>query len=101
MFDSVDWPVVINMTLFASVLIGAAVYIRSGVQKQAHNEVENLAETRGEIITDLRTEVQQLKEQLSRMEGRIDALENMNTEAIIEGVVVGLSPFLRDGIPGH
>ena len=93
----IDWDhfveIAIAVIMFAAVVAGASVYIRSAVRKEHHGEVEDLAETRGKVIDDLRDKVNHLEELLANQQGQIDMLRAMKTQEIIDGVV--------DGIAGH
>ncbi len=94
-----DLQVAINLALFAGVVIAALVYARSQVAKQAQDETQDLADTRGKTISDLRVEIADLQDSLRNMEARLNVLEAMQTDEIIEGVipgvVAGLKPFLK------
>lgn len=85
-----DITILLNSLVFAGIIAVAVVYLRSQVQRQAHREVEDLAETRGNRITDLQTEITEMKTVLDRMQGQIDGLYSLKTEEIIEGVNHGI-----------
>lgn len=85
-----DITVLMNSLVFAGIIAVAVVYLRSQVQRQAHQEVEDLAETRGNRITDLQTEIADMQTVLARMQGQIDGLYSLKTEEIIEGVTNGI-----------
>jgi membrane protein implicated in regulation of membrane protease activity len=81
----------IGLVMFGAVIVAASIYIRSAIRKEHHDEVEDLAETRGKVIQDLRDKVARLEEQVQNQQGQIDMLREMKTQEIVEGVVEGIA----------
>ena len=92
---TIDWShfveVTIAVVMFSAVVAAAAVYIRSAVRKEHHGEVEDLADTRGKVIDDLRDKVNKLEELVLNQQGQIDMLRAMKTQEIVDGVVEGIT----------
>jgi TolA-binding protein len=79
---------VIQSVGFVVGLVAASVYIKSALVKQRHEELENLAETRGERVGDLEAKVQELRDEVSELRGEIRAVYQLKAEEIAEAVVV-------------
>ena len=98
----IDWGRVLEVGIafivFAGILAAASVYIRSGIRKEHHEEVEDLAETRGKVIQDLREKVDNLEKMVGQMQGQIDMLQKMNAQEIVDGVVVVGVPAVIAGV---
>ena len=95
----IDWgrtvEIAVAFIAFAGILAAASVYIRSGIRKEHHEEVEDLAETRGKVIQDLREKVDRLEELIANQQGQIDMLRAMKTQEIVDGVVKGIADHPR------
>jgi len=72
-----DYTAVIQLVTFISALAAAAIWLRSAVVKQNHEELESLAETRGEIIEDLRSKVAALEYENAELKARVAVLEDL------------------------
>ena len=73
---------------------GAAVYIRSAIVRTRHEELQVLADTRGDRITDLEAKVGRLEDKVSRLETELAAQSALVTEAIATRVAELLAPRL-------
>lgn len=88
--------IIIELFGFAVIATGGLVWLRSSLVKSRHEELEKLADTRGERIRDLEATVKRQGEQIQRLEGKIDAVAGLKTEEIAQGVVEILIPFLEE-----
>ena len=84
--------------MFAAIMAVASIYIRSAITREHHSEVEDLAETRGKVINDLRDKVSRLEELVQHQQGQIDMLRAMNAQEIVDGVVVAGVPAVIAGV---
>ena len=90
-----DTGQLLELTYFAGVVLAASIYLRSTLSKQRTTELEELASTRGQRIDDLERKVEVLSEHISKLEGQIDMLTALKTDAIIDGVVPRVVSELR------
>ena len=91
----IDGGQFLELTYFAGVVLAAAIYLRSALSKQRTKELEDLASTRGERIDDLEKKVDSLSEHIQKLEGQIEMLTALKTDAIIDGVVPRIVDELR------
>lgn len=87
---------VITLIVFGAGIIAAAIYIKSALVRQRHEELQGLADTRGKRIEDLEHEIRQLTQKLSQLEGRVAALQGLKATEIADEVVSRLSERLTD-----
>lgn len=80
--------------LLVAVVTGA-VWLRSSLTKQRHEELEELAETRGQRIEDLQQRVAELEEWKQLMTGKFEALESLKVQQIVDGVVSAILPLVE------
>lgn len=85
-----------ELALLVAAVAMAAVWTRSSLVKQRHEELETLATTRGERIEDLQSRIVELEAWKERMEGKFEALEALKIEQIVLGVVAGVAPLLNE-----
>lgn len=78
-------------------VIAGAVWLRSSLVKQRHEELEDLAETRGQRIEDLQQRVAELEEWKTLMTGKFEALESLKVQQIVDGVVAAILPLVESG----
>lgn len=88
---------IIELIGFGVLVIAGAVWLRSALAKQRHEELSELAATRGDRIRDLESHVTRLQEQVSGLQGQIDMLRALKTAEIAEGVVELLAPHFDNG----
>lgn len=81
------WSIILIIVL----IIGGFVYLRSSLTKQSHDELADLAETRGETIDDLRTELHELQAKVALLEGQMQAIQSIKAREI----AVEVARFLR------
>lgn len=88
-----------QIVLIVAAIAGAAVWLRSQLQKQRTAELEKLAETRGERNKDLEAEIEELRQEMAELRGEMKFLRDLKTEEIAaataQAVVGELLPFLR------
>lgn len=80
----------IELGLFVVAVVGAAVWLKSSLVKQRHEELENLAQTRGDRVADLETRVEELQREVSRLSAKYEVLEQLKAEDIAQAVVTKL-----------
>ena len=90
------WEVLAVMAAVAA----AAIWLRSTLVKQRHKELEDLADTRGERIHDLHTEITELRAEMNELRGELNAIKNLKMRELAEvtaaEVVVQLRPSLEE-----
>jgi len=72
---------------FGFVVVGAAIYLKSTIQRTNNEELMALADTRGERIDDLEKELHEMREEMSEMRGKMKLLESLKAEEIAQRVV--------------
>lgn len=77
----------LELVTFFVMVAGAAIWLKSTLAKQRHEELEELADTRGHRIQDLEKQVINLQEKVTHLEGRFQALQDLKVEAIANHVV--------------
>jgi hypothetical protein len=96
---------VVQIAGYFGLAAAAIVYLKSNVQKSKSNESLALAELRGERIDDLEKHIARIEtdmaaqkaemlKQIAHLQGQVDAVRGLKTAEIIDGVLVGLKPFL-------
>jgi TolA-binding protein len=85
-----DPSIALNLAGVAVAVVAAAIWLKSALVKQRHEELEQLAETRGNRIEDLKEEVDKLRTEVANLSGQIQAIQGLKTTEIITGVVTGL-----------
>ena len=83
---------IIGLIVFVGTVAAAAVYIKSVVVKQQHEELKILADTRGDRIHDLETEVDELRREVAELRGQVAALQAFKASEIADEVVARLNP---------
>jgi 50S ribosomal subunit-associated GTPase HflX len=81
----------IQIVGFAIAVAAAAVWLKSSLVKQRHEELENLAETRGHRVADLEHRVQELHDQVAELRGEVRAIQDLKAEEIADAVVAKLA----------
>lgn len=82
-----SYTVLIQVAGFAITVGLAAVWLRSALVKQRHEELENLAETRGERVTDLEARVTELQQKVAELQGQMTAMQSLKASEIADAVV--------------
>ena len=72
------WSIVLIIVL----IVGGFVYLRSTLAQQSHDELSELAETRGNTIDDLRTELHALQRKVASLEGQMAAIQAIKAREI-------------------
>ena len=87
----IDWGQVIQGVFFLILVGGGFIYMRSQVSRQQNTELEKLVAIRGDRIDDLDEQVERMELKISALEGKVAAMESLQTERIIIGVIEGLA----------
>jgi TolA-binding protein len=77
------WQVI----LVVAAVVGAAVYVTSTLVRQRHEELEKLAETRGNRIEDLEKKVDEQNRRIAALEGQMQAIQSIKAQEIAVEVV--------------
>lgn len=80
---------------FVVVVALAAIWLRSELVKQRHRELEELAETRGNRIEDLKAQVDRQGGQITALKAKVDTLEELFTTDIAERVAAKVMGHLE------
>lgn len=72
------WSIILILVAIA----GGFVYLRSSLAKQSHDELSELAETRGNTIDDLRDELHSLQRKVASLEGQMAAIQAIKAREI-------------------
>lgn len=98
MMPGFDLTAFINLVGFAVVAAGAVFWLRSTFQKQRHEELAQLAETRGHRIQDqddkIRRQddkIRQLQDSVAELRGQMQAMQALKASEIADEVVVRLN----------
>lgn len=73
----IDYGAFIQIVTFVVAIAAAAIWLRAAVVKQNHEELEQLADTRGEIIEDLLRKVAALEYENAELKARVKVLEDL------------------------
>lgn len=92
MFTNVG--VLVEIVAFVVTVVLAALWLRSSIARQRTTELANLAETRGYVIDDLRTELQQLRGEVAELKGALQSLEALKVQEMADRAVEAIIPFL-------
>ena len=84
----IDWGIIVNWIIsvvgFVFIVVLAVIYLRSAVRKENHREMEALAKTRGEIIDDLREELEAVKRDVLKLQVQNEVLLELKAEEIAD-----------------
>ncbi len=86
--------VIVTVVLFIGTVAAAAVYVRSAIAKQTHEELEDLAQTRGEANADLRREIDELRQRVTALETERDVIRSLKAEEIADLTAGKLAPMI-------
>lgn len=86
-----DPGALVNLAGFAVVVLAAAVWLKSTIVKQRHEELEQLAETRGERIRDQDEKIARLEEAVAELRGQVQAMQALKASQIADEVVARLN----------
>jgi len=81
-----DVPALINIALFAAIVGAAVVYLTAQARRSNHTETAELADTRGERISDLEDEIAEMREHIFRLDGQIEMLLSQRFDDLTEGI---------------
>lgn len=87
-------PAAIQITVFIILGVAGLAYLTSLVRRDSHRETRDLADTRGERITDLETQVGRLKTKVAKLEDYLAAYQSIKHEEIAVEVARLLEPRL-------
>lgn len=96
MFSDVS---LIEILVYVGTVALGFVWLRSSVVKQDKEELETLAQTRGDRIADLEKQVGQLREKLDALRGEVETLHRLKAEEIGEVAALKVLEILRQ--EGH
>ena len=82
----IDTTAIIQLVGFVVSVAAAAVWLKSALVKQRHEELESLAETRGRRIEDLKAQVDRQGAEIDQLRSKIKAVEDLLTSAIADRV---------------
>ena len=82
-----DLGIIIQIVSFFIIVAAAAVWLRSTLVKQRHEELEALAETRGERIKDQDARIRELELKVEKLAGQIEAIQKIKATEIADEVV--------------
>ena len=86
-----NWSLLIQLVGFFIIVASAAVWLKSSLVKQRHMELEELADTRGKTIEDLKNKVASLESEMATLRGQMQALQGLKATEIADEVVARLS----------
>ena len=89
-----NFDVFLNVALIIGSIAAGALWLRSQLVKQRHEELSELAETRGHRIGDLEAKVEAQGTRITYLEGQIDAITKLKTDQIVDGVLAGIAPLI-------
>ena len=79
-------------------LVGFALgiaWLRSQLVRQRHEELEELADTRGQRVEDLEKRLAEQNERILHLEGQMAAMLALKTSEIVSGVTEILIPIIQ------
>ena len=88
---SFDPSVLINLGLFVGSIAAAAVWLRSTLVKQRHEELELLVETRGNRIKDQDDRISELELRVANLAGQVETIQRLKAIEIADEVVARLN----------
>lgn len=101
-----EWNIVFQAIISAVMVVAAAVWLKSSLVKQRHQELENLAATRGERVGDLEARIEELRSKVAALRSEVDALYKLKAveigtvagdrvvEAVVEAVVGAVAELI-------
>jgi len=89
--------VLIQIAGFGVIVGAAAVWLKSSLVKQRHEDLELLAETRGERIKDQDKRIADLEKSVSELRGQMQAIQALKSVEIAEEVVAQLNALQTPG----
>lgn len=85
---------ILDVGLILVGIVAAAVWLKSALVKQRHEELSNLVDTRGETIQDQALRITELETRVAKLEAAYEALQGLKASEIADEVVSRLSPKL-------
>jgi len=86
-----DPSVAINLAAVATAVVASAVWLKSALVRQRHEELEQLADTRGERIKDQEVRILELEKAVAEMRGQMQAIQALKATEIADQVVAQLN----------
>lgn len=80
--------------VFIVAVIAGVLYLTSKVRRENHKEVLELAETRAEVISDLRAEIAVLRREVAELRGALDTISDLKADEIADATADRIIPFL-------
>lgn len=84
----------LDFVVFIILVVGSVFYLTSKVRRENHSEVLNLAETRAEVIADLRAEIAVLRREVAELRGALETISDLKTDEIADATADLIIPFL-------
>ena len=86
-----NWTVILQLLSFGVMVAAAAVWLKSALVKQRHEELQALVDTRGQRIKDQDERIQALELKVEKLAGQIEAIQRLKAIEIAEEVVARLN----------
>jgi len=86
-----DLSVAINLAGIAVAVIASAIWLKAALVRQRHEELELLAETRGERIKDQEARILELERAVAEMRGQMQAIQALKATEIADQVIAQLN----------
>lgn len=84
----------LDFVIFIILVVGSVFYLTSRVRRESHKEVLTLAETRAEVIADLRAEIAVLRREVAELRGALETISDLKTDEIADATADRIIPFL-------
>jgi phage shock protein A len=95
----VDLTALIQLAGFVVAVAGAAVWLKSALVKQRHEELEQLAETRGQLVSDLKAQVVRQGREIDELRAQVRVIRELLDSNIAEEVAAKVRDEIRTWRP--
>jgi phage shock protein A len=89
--EEFSFSLMVQIITFMVSVAAAAIWLRSALVKQRHEELEQLADTRGKRVEDLENKVGELRGEVENLKGQMQALRDLKAVEIAREVVAQLN----------
>jgi phage shock protein A len=89
--EEFSFSLMVQIITFMVSVAAAAIWLRSALVKQRHEELEQLADTRGKRVEDLEDKVGELRGEMENLKGQMQALRDLKAMEIAREVVAQLN----------
>lgn len=90
-----DLSALVNVAGVLVAVAAGAIWLRSTLVRQRHEELADLAKTRGDRIEDLEKEQQDMKNEVAELRGQVKVLRSLKSDEIADAVVRKLDELGR------